>query len=87
MPSGAACGKAFFVVLGSPVSQYRFDVACSRSIMRIRYTIPFKRNIFIDDHGEVPFQGGLLRVIDENGFAKALVSTSAKVVRTPSTDL
>lgn len=40
--------------------------------MRIRYTVPFKRKIIIDDHWEVPMQGGKLRVIEERGYAKAL---------------
>lgn len=40
--------------------------------MRIRYTIPFKRKIVIDDHWEIPMQGGRLRVIEEDGYAIAL---------------
>ncbi|NLY64947.1 MAG: hypothetical protein GX070_08340 [Alcaligenaceae bacterium] len=40
--------------------------------MRIRYTIPFKRKIIFDDHWEIPMQGGKLRIIEENGYAKAL---------------
>jgi len=40
--------------------------------MRILYTVPFKRKIVIDDHWEVPMQGGVLRVIEEDGYAKAL---------------
>lgn len=46
--------------------------------MRIRYTVPFKRNIIIDNHWEIPVQGGTLRVIEENGFAKALELTFEK---------
>ncbi|MAM59572.1 MAG: hypothetical protein CMN25_19865 [Salinicola sp.] len=46
--------------------------------MKIRYTIPFKRNILIDDHWEIPFQGGTLRIIDEKGYAKALELTFEK---------
>lgn len=40
--------------------------------MRVRYTVPFKRKIIIDDHWEIPMQGGKLRVIEEDGYAKAL---------------
>nr|WP_300313291.1 hypothetical protein [Halomonas sp.] len=40
--------------------------------MKIRYTVPFKRKIIIDDHWEIPMQGGKLRVIEEAGYAKAL---------------
>ena len=46
--------------------------------MRIRYTVPFKRKIIIDDHWEVPMQGGKLRVIEEDGYAKALEVTFEK---------
>lgn len=40
--------------------------------MRIRYTIPLKRKIIIDDHWQIPFQGGKLRIIEESGYARAL---------------
>lgn len=40
--------------------------------MRIRYTVPFKRKIIIDDHWEIPMQGGTIRVIEENGYATGL---------------
>jgi hypothetical protein len=40
--------------------------------MRIRYTVPLKRKIIIDDHWEIPMQGGKLRVIEEGGYVKAL---------------
>lgn len=40
--------------------------------MRIRYTIPFKRKIIFDDHWEIPMQGGKLRIIEKDGYAKAL---------------
>lgn len=43
--------------------------------MRIRYIVPFKRKIIIDDHWEVPMQGGKLRIIEENGYAKAVELT------------
>lgn len=43
--------------------------------MRLRYTVPFKRSVIIDDHWEIPIQGGKLRVIEENGYAKALELT------------
>ncbi|MDR5609995.1 MULTISPECIES: hypothetical protein [unclassified Arsenophonus] len=46
--------------------------------MRIRYMVPFKRKIIIDDHWEIPIQGGGLRVIEENGYAKALELTFEK---------
>ena len=40
--------------------------------MRIRYIIPFDRKLIIPDHWDIPFQGGVCRVVDENGFSKAL---------------
>lgn len=40
--------------------------------MKIYYTIPLLRKIIIDDHWPIPIQGGKLKVIEENGFAKAL---------------
>ncbi len=43
--------------------------------MKIRYTIPFKRKIFIDDHWPVPFQNGTLRIIDDEGHTKAVEIT------------
>lgn len=46
--------------------------------MRIRYTVPFKRPIIIDDHWEIPIQGGKLRVVEEDGYAKALELTFEK---------
>lgn len=46
--------------------------------MRIRYTVPFKRKIIIDDHWEIPVQGGKLRIIDETGYTKALELTFEK---------
>lgn len=46
--------------------------------MRIRYIIPLKRKIIIDDHWEIPMQGGKLRVIEKDGYAKALELTLEK---------
>jgi hypothetical protein len=46
--------------------------------VRIRYTVPFKRSIIIDDHWEIPMQGGKCRVIEEEGYAKALEVTFEK---------
>lgn len=46
--------------------------------MRIRYFVPFKRKIIIDDHWEIPMQGGKLRIIEENGYAKAIELTFEK---------
>lgn len=46
--------------------------------MRIRYTIPFKRKIIIDDHWEIPMQGGRLRIIEENDYATAIELTFEK---------
>lgn len=46
--------------------------------MRVHYTVPFKRKIIIDDHWEIPVQGGKLRIIDEAGYAKALELTFEK---------
>lgn len=43
--------------------------------MRIRYVVPFKRPIIIDDHWEIPIQGGKLRVAEQDGYAKALELT------------
>ncbi len=43
--------------------------------MRIRYTIAFDRKIIIDDHWEIPIQGGRLRVIENDGYAEALELT------------
>lgn len=40
--------------------------------MRIRYTVPLKRKIIVEDHWEIPMQGGKLRVVEEGGYAKAL---------------
>jgi hypothetical protein len=40
--------------------------------MRIRYRIPFSRQLIILDHWEIPFQGGICRVVEENGMAKCL---------------
>ncbi|MDJ0041667.1 hypothetical protein [Pantoea allii] len=46
--------------------------------MRIRYFVPFKRKIIIDDHWEIPMQGGKLRIIEERGYAKAIELTFEK---------
>ncbi len=46
--------------------------------MRIRYIVPFKRKIIIDDHWEIPMQGGKLRVVEEDGYAKAFELTFEK---------
>ncbi|EKN4208254.1 TPA: hypothetical protein PXL76_002625 [Yersinia enterocolitica] len=46
--------------------------------MRIRYTVPFKRKIIIDDHWEIPMQGGKLRILEESGYAKAIELTFEK---------
>lgn len=46
--------------------------------MRIRYIVPFKRKIIIDDHWEIPMQGGKLRIIEESGYAKAVELTFEK---------
>lgn len=43
--------------------------------MRIRYIVPFQREIIIDDHWEIPVQGGKLRIVEEEGLAKALELT------------
>lgn len=43
--------------------------------MKIRYIVPFKRPIIVDDHWEIPIQGGRLRVLEQEGFAKALELT------------
>lgn len=43
--------------------------------MRIRYIVQFKRKIIIDDHWEIPVQGGRLRIIEESGYAKAIELT------------
>lgn len=40
--------------------------------MRIRYIVPFKRRIIIDDHWEIPVQGGKCRVVEKDGYAVAL---------------
>ena len=36
------------------------------------YTIPFRREVIIPDHWEIPFLGGRLRVVEEGGRAKAV---------------
>lgn len=46
--------------------------------MRILYTTPFKRKIIIDDHWDIPMQGGILRIIEEGGYAKAIELTFEK---------
>lgn len=40
--------------------------------MRICYTIPFGRKIIIDDHWDIPVQGGRCRVVEKDGYAVAL---------------
>ncbi len=40
--------------------------------MRIRYTIPIKTDLIIPDHWDIPIQGGVCRVVEEYGRAKAL---------------
>lgn len=40
--------------------------------MRIRYIVPFDRKIIIDDHWEIPIQGGKCRVLEKDGFAVSL---------------
>lgn len=46
--------------------------------MRIRYVIAFTREVIIDDHWSVPFQGGTYRVVEDKGVAKALEVTFSK---------
>ncbi len=46
--------------------------------MRIRYTIPFKRKIIIDDHWSIPIQGGRLRIVEEGRYATAIELTFEK---------
>jgi hypothetical protein len=46
--------------------------------MKIRYIVPVKRPIIIDDHWEIPMQGGKLRVVEQDGYAKALELTFEK---------
>lgn len=46
--------------------------------MRIRYIVPFKSKIIIDDHWEIPMQGGKLRIIEESGYAKTIELTFEK---------
>jgi hypothetical protein len=46
--------------------------------MRIRYVIAFTREVIIDDHWSVPFQGGTCRVVEDKGIAKALEVTFSK---------
>lgn len=46
--------------------------------MKIRYKIPFKRKIIIDDHWEIPIQGGRLRIIEDGGYAKFIELTFVK---------
>ena len=40
--------------------------------MRIRYIVPFDRKIIIDDHWEIPVQGGTCRVVERDGYAVSL---------------
>lgn len=40
--------------------------------MRIRYTIPFKRDLIIQDHWSFPIQGGIGRIVEKDGRAKAI---------------
>ncbi len=40
--------------------------------MRVRYKIPFKSEVIFPDHWDIPLQGGVCRVIEEAGRAKAL---------------
>lgn len=43
--------------------------------MRIRYRIPFRREIIVIDHWPIPLRGGVCRIIEEAGRAKALEIT------------
>jgi len=43
--------------------------------MKIRYTVPIKRKIILDDSWEIPIQDGKLRVIEEGRYAKSLEIT------------
>jgi hypothetical protein len=49
--------------------------ATPRAVMRIRYTIPFKRKLIIQDHWPVPFSGGTCRVVEKDQLAVALEIT------------
>ncbi|QCT98423.1 hypothetical protein FEV13_16660 [Stutzerimonas degradans] len=40
--------------------------------MRIRYVVPIKQKVIISDHWDIPFQGGVCRVLENEGFATAL---------------
>lgn len=40
--------------------------------MRIRYRIPFTQKLIVLDHWEIPLQGGVCRVIEDDGIAKSL---------------
>lgn len=50
------------------LSQTRLGPKSVRSI----YTIPFRREVIIPDHWEIPFLGGRCRILEEDGRAKAV---------------
>jgi hypothetical protein len=43
--------------------------------MRIRYKVPFQRDLIVADHWPIPLMGGVCRIIEEQGRAKALEIT------------
>ncbi len=43
--------------------------------MRICYIIPFKRELIVADHWPIPLMGGVCRIVEEQGRAKALEIT------------
>ncbi len=53
--------------------------------MRSIYTIPFRREVIIPDHWEIPFLGGRLRVLEESGRAKGVevVFTGEPITNAP----
>lgn len=40
--------------------------------MRIRYIIPFTQKLIVPDHWDIPLQGGVCRLLEEDGIAKSL---------------
>lgn len=40
--------------------------------MRIRYIIPFKQQVVVPDHWDIPLMGGVCRIVEDRGKAKAL---------------
>src|SRR5690606_11290390 len=43
-----------------------------RNEMRVRHVIPFAHKLIVPDHWDLPFQGGICRLVEEDGIIEAL---------------